>query len=188
MRKIDINLYPYAIVRENTIVKTMDTFLPVVFLVLCVCIVLNLGLLGFRGYLGARKRVLSQRWKEVSAPMQALTALQQEVASIRGKQQEFQDVLIGILPSAQVLADVYASVPETIWFSEIKATPKTLSCTGYAVKWNGEYMRAIDGMLKNFRQSPSGKALSDIALKNTRKATIGGTEVMKFEFECKNPT
>lgn len=186
MKKIEINLYPYAGDGRDKFIDLLEKFLPAVFLTLCGFIIINIVLFVFTVSSISVRGELGKKWKNIIPKSEALSALKKEVDSLRVKQADYQNLTGATLRVSRLLADIFKSLPENIWFEGISMKDNSLSFSGYAVRWKEDYLVSIQSFIRNLQKEKLGEVFKDINLKNSRKNHLSGTEVMRFEIECKN--
>jgi Tfp pilus assembly protein PilN len=77
-------------------------------------------------------------------------------------------------------------LPENIWLEEINLKGNSFNFVGYAVRGKDDYLASIQEFIRNLKKEKFAGIFKNISLKNSRKNYLSGTEVMRFEVECKN--
>lgn len=186
MKLIGINLYPYKKTEDNKIMGILEKFLPPVFIALSIAVFLNVTLFIMSLFTSSSFTHLEKQWKERLPKANAFVILKKDVNILKDKHQGYLTIMNFKIETAKVLSDVFAALPRNIWLDEFGYNNKALIFIGYAARWKEEPMVSVDTFIKNLKKCDLAQVFKEINLRNSRKVSLAGTEVIKFEIECKS--
>lgn len=186
MKKIYINLYPNQKTQDTLFSENVKRYFPIVLKILVSVILINI--LGFFLYQNLKIKEKKQNiyWQEMQPKVSSVLALQQEVAVLRDKYNQYRNIFIDLVSSSQILADLFQALPKNIWLSSLELNKEYIEFEGYVVEWKEGYSASIENLIKNLNNSQVfSRNFRTINPKKQRKAEFFSKEVVKFTIECK---
>ncbi|UCC95314.1 MAG: PilN domain-containing protein [Candidatus Omnitrophota bacterium] len=185
MKKIEVNLHPEGEKKEQKWFVYVKRYLPFMlfglFLLVCVNVVLFLLASSFK----KPRANLEKKWHDLTPQVQEITALKKEIDSLKHNRQEYRDLVTESISASQVFAELFDSIPKNIWFSTVDLGNGVLRMNGSVVRWKEDYLVSVNKLINSLNEKKYfSSVFKNINLKNSRKSSIAGVEIMTFSIDC----
>ncbi|MCP4653383.1 MAG: hypothetical protein GY858_08400 [Candidatus Omnitrophica bacterium] len=185
MKKIKINLHPVQAQEETKLVKTAGQYMPFAILGLAGLIVANLIIFAFANVLRLSYSGRHKHWKSLSPQVQEIVQLKDELQKHIVEKKDFQNLLSEHLSFSQIMAEFFSSAPKNIWLRDMSINEETVKINGYVVKWKEDRLVSLDKLIKALNeQTYFIEKFRNVGLKNYRKSTLNGVDIIEFRMEC----
>ncbi|MCM8774148.1 MAG: hypothetical protein NC820_05385 [Candidatus Omnitrophica bacterium] len=186
MKKIDINLYPYQLKKENRFTQFVNRYIYFIFYGLIILLVIQIVLFLVVVIIYIPYRGLVKQWNILKPEVNNIESLKREISYFKNQKTQYESILTHKIKFSPLLADIYASLPDNLWLEEIGFKDKVVSLSGCVLRWKEDYLVSIDRFIKSMEKAPYiSKVFRQVELKTSRKINFFGVEVMRLDIELR---
>jgi Tfp pilus assembly protein PilN len=185
MNKININLNPRREEEGSLLTQKIISYFPLVVLVAAGFLILILVFQLIIFFKINTYNHYKNQWQNWEEKFNLITKIKKETVSLMQEKKEFDRITTPHIMIADILSDIFSSLPENIWFKTLAFRENSLILEGYVVKWDEDYLISLDKFINSLKNR---KYFSDIFkkinIKSSQKEKFNGVEVIGFNIEC----
>ncbi|MBN3040521.1 MAG: hypothetical protein JW867_05295 [Candidatus Omnitrophica bacterium] len=190
MGKITINLNPQKEAAPSDVIKSITSYTPFVIIGALVVLLISSILLFVSFGKNQAFNSLNQKWSHWENKASIINQVKTNIASLDTERLNIEEVVTPEYEMSPILGDIFASLPNNIWFESFKFQDGFLSLRGYVVKWPEDpedHLAYLDTFIHSLRNTKYfSKKFKKLNIKESQKATYNNVEVLRFIIECKS--
>ncbi|MBN2121420.1 MAG: hypothetical protein JW734_10255 [Candidatus Omnitrophica bacterium] len=183
---IRINLLPPEYKKRLNILPYLTEFLPYVFLLVLLFLLLNLVF----GFLSTNRLVAlkgtESAWDKRQPEFKEITALKEEVAKLRRDYDSLSQLGYSKAYFSEVMYLLHTSLPVNIWFRQIDYQGGVLNVTAGALDFDADASLSLRKYLDTLRNSAITKRFPSIEIASQEMRRIKDKSVLYFVLELKD--
>lgn len=182
MEKIHINLNPKVEKFDTLIFKELFYYAALGVGILLLVILL-LGLFVTNGL--SKYRTAAAKWNNWQDESLSLGKIKNELLELENEKKEFQKIITPKNQIANIFEDIFAALPQNVWFAALNLKTESLILKGYVVKLDEDYLLSLEKFITALRQRPYfSSKFKKINIRESQKQLFNGVEVLEFNIEC----
>lgn len=185
--KIEINLSPKKKqLKENEIEKWFYLFGPWAIKLLILGLALNVFCFLIFMPLSKKVNLLKEEEKKLKPQQEQINKLQEEIKQLSQEKEKYQNKAYFLFNPSRILAALYTSLPENIWFESLNYKERQLQITGYVLPWKEDALASLDKFVNALQENKEiSSVFKNIKSQQFRKTTFNQQDVIIFYIVCK---
>ncbi len=186
MKRIEIDLNPKKKHTLSEDFQKIVVFAPLAILLAAVIfillIILQVVVVQKQAKLGGVRKQ-EEIWSEKASIVQAIRT---DIFELEKEKNILQGVIVSEDEVAKILNDVFLSIPKNIWLEQFNLDEQSISLSGCVVRWKEDPLGSLEKFINSLRKKKYfSLKFKKVHIKDSKKVNFSGTEVLKFDIECK---
>lgn len=182
MDKIYINLSPKQEKTETAVLSNLPYYLSMA-IAGCFIIVVLLGI--FIVIRMGVSRYYQGKWSKWKEQYTTLSKIKNEISRLEVQKNELNKILTPQNQMAKIFNDIFASLPQNVWFSSMALKKDSLDMKGYVVKVDEDSLLSLEKFINNLKSKEYfSSKFKKVNIKNSQETGFNGIQVLEFDVEC----